>query len=203
MKRLIIGIAFVLVACDEGNVVTEVTQSFKVVDKKGHEITIKPGSYDMLFSQDYRKKELKIVFKKANDKGKDISLKLPIPANFEIPYETGTFKILGEQIGQAWDIEGQVVTKYDSGWRNRTTESCSIETTVHRCKEVCTTLGECETVCGDEVVSTPGTREVECQDTTTTRDMKVQFKDTSNEFASFKTNSISVDRQYFYEGSCN
>lgn len=207
MKKLMLGLcaALSLTACDEMTGTNVVTQTINAVDKKGKQVSIKPGTYKMGFKYDEKHRDLEIKIKKASEKGKDVKLELTVASDVTMPRDNGSFALMASQTGQSFNLEGQVDTRSEDSGTTRTTESCSIDRTEYICHETCDSEGcNCSTTCADEVVSYPGSHEVEYYYTTTTRTVNMQFKNSSDsaELAKFNAVNVSDDKNYTYEGEC-
>jgi hypothetical protein len=192
-------------ACDDFKGVTTVSESMKVTDKKGKTASIASGSYETKFSLDEKDRELKIKIKDSTQDGKDVSLKLMIPTEVSIPRDNGTFLLLGSQIGQVWNLEGQVDTRETSSGTQSGSESCSYESQEYVCHETCDTEGlNCSRSCGYETVYVPGSRDVEYYYTYTTRNVAMKFLAPENEaqLAKFAGTQTYSDIHYTYYGTC-
>jgi hypothetical protein len=205
MKKLMLGLcaALALTACDEMTGTNVVTETLNAVDKKGKQVSIKPGTYKMGFKYDQKHRELEIKIKKSSEQGKDVKLKLAVASDVTMPRDNGSFMLASNQIGQSWDLEGQVDTQSVDSDTTRTTESCSIPTTEYVCHETCDSEGcNCSTTCADETVYIPGSHEVEYYYTTTTRTVNMQFKEAASTLARFNAVNVSTNIHYTYEGTC-
>ncbi len=205
INKLLLGLCttLALTACDEMKGTNTVTQTLNAVDKKGKQVSIKPGTYKMGFKYDQKDRELDIKIKKSNENGKDVKLKLAVASEVTMPRDNGSFALLSNQIGQPWDLEGQVDTHSEDSSTTRTSESCSIATTEYVCRETCDSEGNnCSTTCADETVYIPGSQEVEYYYTTTTRTVNMQFKEAASELARFNAVSVSSYKHYTYQGTC-
>ncbi len=205
MKK-ILGILLASVmatSCIHGNL--DVKKELTVNKKSGFlyqgrtEAKIKPGLYSArLHAISDKNYTLKV-----NLGGNDNVL-IPIKGknDLKVPYD-GKIAISHNEIGQPFDVQGDIDTSVRTTERVRGTETCSVVRYETVCRSECDRY-TCHQFCQDVSVSYPGYRDVEFHNRITGRDLSVDLVsvDKQEVLASFHGNSTSVDRIYDYYGVC-
>lgn len=122
--------------------------------------------------------------------------------DLKVPYD-GKISISHNDIGQPFDIQGNMDTSVRVTERVRATETCYVSRYETVCTNECDQYG-CRRFCRDVTVSFPGYREVEYHNRITGRELSVDLMsvDKQEVLASFNGSQTSVDRIYDYYGIC-
>lgn len=214
MMTLIAGATALLgTACDrsaEGMI--DVQSAMSVTDKKGKQLVLPVGAIQSKIQVDGDKpgkQVLKIqLVNYAGNGGKDFKMELKIPANVAVPTSNGAFSVSGAQVGQAFDLAGDVSTDVRSGSQIRGSESCSWTESERVCERVQVQEpgGRChyDTVCKDQLVTRYGEREIEYHDEYTHVHVNAQFLAPGSAalLASFAGDRDWSNRINDYTGSC-
>lgn len=178
----------------------------KGVDTTNKSVTFQPGRYSGKLSFQSKSDAL-LEIKGASGRNETSTLKFSLPNGQTFPRYEGDVSVSSSQLGQAYDLRGNVHTVESDSATTRTTESC-----IYYVKErVCTRVESgprdrrgSRPVCEWRDVPRSGTQEVEYHYHTadTTFDMSLFTPNTSQQLARFYGHSVDTDKVYDYKGQC-
>jgi hypothetical protein len=207
MKKmlLLVSMFFVLVSCKEISGSLTVDQAFDAVVVKScgwdpfgsceptKTIAIQPGNYKSKI--DFSSKNNIKLELKANKVTETILLKRP--ANFEFPVN-GQFHLAASQIGQSFDVHGDVMTTVTTTERRRGYESCTYTVNEY----VCYPDSNGHTQCGYQPRQVWGNRPVEYYLESTDRVLTAHITASESKLAHFHGQRIDTEKIYLYQGIC-
>ncbi len=205
-----------IVACNELDGTLTLRRSINVLDKKGKTVALNNGSYRAEFEYDEGDREIKLEIKDAIEGKKDVEMKIRVPAGTQVPRGNGPIDLIGSEIGQNFDLHGDLQTVQTQTERQRGYESCTYSDREYICRQVCRDVGgggrgrdgrgrrECRRECGYEYVTRTGSQDVEFHYVTTQVDVRAQLVDAKNGEA---VGDLAVSRSdsqkyYDYQGVC-
>lgn len=210
-KTLLLA-ALGLAACGELSGTITLQRAMNVVDKKGKTQQIMAGSYKAEFKYKEDKRQIELEMKDATANQKDVEMKIIIPAGTNIPRDNGMISLKGNEIGQPFDLNGELRTDVDTSSTTHTYESCTYTERERVCRRVCTErigrdgkkFQDCGRVCDWEYVTRTGSQEVEYHYVTTTVTLMADLLEATSQESVGK---LSVDRAdsvkiYDYQGMC-
>lgn len=144
MKRnslyVILGSLVCLSACNNFNGGLTLTANTSIKDKKGKVSILPPGSYTTRIEPSLFGK--KIRFEIDDNKGTTVKMQMPTIPEIANDHFEGTVRMAARDIGQAFDIEGQLDVRTETTGPFHRTVSCVYDTVYER-------------VCHDEVTRNP------------------------------------------------
>ncbi len=211
VSYLSIGLALTIVACNDLTGSLTLQRALNVVDKKGNKITLSAGTRDAKLQYKADKREIGLKLKGAEG---ETQLKIVVPANVELPRETGDVVLKGSDIGQEFDLSGRLSTETVTSEKTRTNEYCTWTTREWDCRRVWRGGGgrgrggrggggHWHEHCGYYSVGHTGTRDVEYHYVTTGVSLNAnltQSEEVVGQLAVARTTSQS--KIYDYRGSC-
>lgn len=201
-----------LTACNELSGTLTLKETLNVVDKKGRAVSVPKGNFASEFEYDQDDREIKLEIKDIDGK-KDVDLKLRVPAGTQVPTHNGLFSLSGAEVGQNFNLQGELDTDVEVGPRTSGSESCTYTERDYVCDRVCyervdrngKKYRDCQKECGYQDVTHYGSREVEYHYVTTTVSVEAELTDLKDNGV---LGELSVARSgseiiYDYYGSCN
>lgn len=154
------------------------------------------AEFDLLASN-----KIKLTFKKPGD---DISVKIKLPKNTNLPSHNGTLNLKASQSGQPNDIFAQLNTEISESSVSRGTESCSYTQIETQCRVECSAPNECQKVCEDVEVTIQGKKFVKYYYKYTDKflELEVTKPNSSVILGEYSAQSNDVDKIYTFQGPC-
>lgn len=197
MKKLLLLLipAFFLTACEELDGLLNVHEQFSMLNKKGVELNLLPGTFDSELK--ITKKKLRVKIKDLN--GKDQKFYFKVPSGVVLPKYQGEAVLPNNLSGQPVDLKMVANTDTVTSDLIHDTESC----TYTRRRMVChghRRHRDCYWVT-DTIY---GYQQVEYKVVTNTKVVDVLFLEPASQtqMAEFDATKISHYRDYTYKGPC-
>ena len=126
MKKLIAIpiLSLTLAGCNGLEGILSIQGPLSIVVKKGQAVPLNPGS-SVRATIEVEKDGREIDIKFKDSMGKDRKAELKLPPGVQVPQYSGTFSVLGSQVGQPFNLSGSIDTQVDESPRYRTRESCT------------------------------------------------------------------------------
>ena len=201
-----------LAACGELSGTITLQRAMNVVDKKGKTQQLANGTYRAEFEYKEDKREIKLKVKDAIQGKKDLEMKIIVPATTEIPRNNGSVVLKGNEIGQPFDLHGELNTDVSETSPTRGVESCTYTEREYVCRRVCEErIGrdgkkytDCHRACDYEYVTKYGQKDVEYHYVTTTVSLMADLLETQSQENVGKLNVDRTDSRqvYDYVGPC-
>ncbi len=195
--------SLVVVGCKEeevkikGNLEIGLPTSFKNVDANARDTILQPGQYSTILGfKSRREVEMQI---KTNKKTLVASIK--IPAGQKFPTENGVIALSAKDIGQGFDLMGQVRTEVTKGQVVRDHQSCTWTRTTPNCFPV---GNPPQMVCQDRQETQWGQQVVEYRNDKKHREITFQIQTPGTEEVRGHFESIKdwTEKVVLYEGRC-
>lgn len=201
-----------LTACNELSGTISLNKALDVVDKKGKTVAVSNGSHRAEFEYDQDKRLIELEIKDAVQGKKDVEMKILIPAGTEIPRGSGRIELLGSQVGQNFDLQGELNTDVRESQRESGYEQCSYQDYEYVCRPVCRDYTgrdgrrhrDCRRECGHEYVTKYGSQRVEFHYVTTTVSVEADLLATSNKdmLGNLSVSRTDSVKHFDYQGVC-
>lgn len=204
-----IGLLLTIVACNELTGGLTLHRALNVVDKKGNKVTVPAGTSEAKLQYKAEKRQIDLKINDATNG--ETQIRIVVPSNVNLPRETGDVALKGSEIGQAFDLNGRLVTETVTSETTRTAESCTYRTTEYNCRWVGTGGGRGRRHggrhrvqrCGYYPMTRVGSHEVEYHYVTTGVSLNAEVSESSEvvgQLAVARTTSSS--KVYESRGNC-
>lgn len=132
MKPIFIALfGLALVGCNDikGQLTTQAP--LELTMKNGKTVVVPVGDFDAKVKVAKDGKELKLEIKDVDGKNRKLTLKPTRPT--KLPRKSGTFEIKGADVGQSWDIRGELRNETTTSDLRMDVEGCTVQYQVRRC----------------------------------------------------------------------
>lgn len=118
--------------------------------------------------------------------------------------DNGIVRISAQDIGQPFDLRGNIATEVEHSPSTEAIEECSFTVTENRCQKICEKVDACKIECKDVQITLQGQHLVRYHFRTIHRDLSVDFLKTDKPevLATFNGTDTQVDRIIDFSGQC-
>jgi len=187
-----------LVGCDSQITgTTDVLMPLSIKNKKGVATVISPASYESSYAWSAKKHALTLTFKQQGQKKKQ-KFTIQLPSSVNLPTQNGPISVGATELGQDWNLRGDIHTSNERSRDYRDFEYCSLT----RWERICENFPPYR--CYDRSVTYPGHRQVEYHYESSHTILNLEFQDAANGAAvgTFDGARSDSDRVYTYYGAC-
>jgi len=202
MKKIIaLAVLTLLASCEtpRGDFFANEKLTFKrkTIFGNNKKVKVSPGQYGAKVTVKNKKMKLKLD-------GIDKKITFKIPSNAKLPSGSGSIFLKSNQIGQNYDIEGDILADTQRSRVYRERESCTYTRNERQCRRHCDRRNNCRSICENVQVTVHGYKRVEYYNITTHKDYTLNLlaPNSSRVVASFDGDYTASHKNYIYEGVC-
>lgn len=200
----LLAIAY-LSGCDEIEGTMNVSNGLQYKDKKQKVVQVPVGQFRTKLGVDTKKREVRLLLKKAINGKSDAKIIVKVPADVLLPTSYGDLNVRAEQSGQLFDLKGHIQTDVSDSSEMQSTESCT--TSIRR--TVCRDVEDPQSHnryrdCKDESVLVSGIKDVRyyTRSTTVSANASLHSPQDQSVIAQFSGAKYDSDKIYTYQGLC-